>query len=520
MSDLQKALSETIAHAPFYERARQYHEGERTEQFASTVLARLLKGSANRFRMNYARVPVVALCNRIKISSFGVATSPEATAYLADQWDRNALENLYREVHTIAASSGSAYLMAWPDEEDESESDVRVDVSMSDPTMTRAFYSPDNPRKMLFVSRSWIHDGETKSVRVNLYYADRIEKYLSKPGAKGDNANDFLPWYDLYEDSIDETGGVVSEPVWPIPNPYGRIPVFHFRVGAGYGRPVNRDAWEPQDAINKLTSTMMSTVDYQGAPQRYALEHPDKAPEDADLDSWEGDEDDKDSGVAGRGNESLKAGPGGMWFLNAQSVGQFSPADSKAFLEPMGQYIKAISTTTETPMHAFHGMGDAPSGESLRAANAPLNDNAVNTEGWFEPTWLDFFRFLLEVGGYADSKPTMLWANPERADDQEFWDSVKTKIEAGVPLRKALQDAGYTEEQIQAWYPGTTVARSNAELAALADVIQKLSAASALGLLSVEEIRLLLPQDILIKAEGPTVEDALRAVADVVGAGV
>lgn len=436
--DLDWALTATADAAPFYLRAEQVYDGTTPEKFASATFARLLKGSANRFRMNYARVPVTALCNRVKITSFGVAGDATSTDLLQSIWTANGMENLYREVHEKAASSGSAYLVAWPDPDSEDPADI--DISLADPLTTRVFYSPENPRKVLFASRVWT---QGKSTRVNLYYVDRIEKYISKKGAKGTTSRSFEPFIDL-----EDADGAA---VWPIENPFGVIPIFHFHVGAGYGRPVNRDAWEPQDGINKITSTLMSSVDFQGFPQRYVLENPADVIDEGAQDDWGTDLDPNSSSLnTPTIQQSLKSGPGGVWFLNAKGAGQFEAADPDKFLKPMDQYVKAISTTTETPLHAFHGMGDAPSGESLRAANAPLNDNARSFAGWVEPTWIDLFEFLL-LANDLEGQPKITWANPEKADDKEFWEGVAGKIAAGVPVYVALQEAGYDEDDLLTW---------------------------------------------------------------------
>lgn len=52
---------------------------------------------------------------------------------------------------------------------------------------------------------------------------------------------------------------------------YGAVPVFHFRTREPYGRPEHRGTFGPQNAITKLSATLMATVDYQAFPQRYAL---------------------------------------------------------------------------------------------------------------------------------------------------------------------------------------------------------------------------------------------------------
>lgn len=434
---LQKALDATSDAELGYLLANRYFEGNVDEQFPSIQMARLVRGSANRFRMNYARVPVMALCNRIKITSVTAIDAQEAAnAWLQQIWNDNQMDNVAREVHVKASYTGSAYLLVWPDTDD--VDGETIDVSVCSPETTRVYYSDENPRKVEFASRMWVDD---KRTRVNLYFPDRTEKYISKAGTRARTANNFEPYLDLYEeDSLEAT--------WPIPNPYGVVPIFHFRVSEGYGRPVNRDAWEPQDAINKLTSTLMAAADYQSFPQRYILKNP-QLSADQELDDWDGlDDNGMDSPV--QPGYDLQSGPGGLWFLNADKVGEFPAADMRNFMEPLQQYIKAISTTTETPLHAFHGMGDAPSGESLRAANAPLNDNVRNVEGWFEPTWNAVLGFILALGGF-DYKADIQWANPDEVDSKDYWDAVVAKQTAGVPVDQTLIETGYDPDMVAEW---------------------------------------------------------------------
>ena len=59
-----------------------------------------------------------------------------------------------------------------------------------------------------------------KHIRLNLFYADRIEKYISKSESEGT-----LP------DAID----FVADSL--VPNPFGVVPVFHFANNADIGKP-------------------------------------------------------------------------------------------------------------------------------------------------------------------------------------------------------------------------------------------------------------------------------------------
>src|SRR5690606_19596793 len=118
---------------------------------------------------------------------------------------------------------------------------------------------------------------------------------------------------------------------WSLDNPTERVPFVHYRTATPYGRPVHRAAYSPQDAINKLLITQLTTTDSHGWPQRYAL-----TDRGADLDTasdvpdWD-DDADSDDGVENRlgGTVSqLRSGPGTiMDLVGKRAVGQFDAAN-------------------------------------------------------------------------------------------------------------------------------------------------------------------------------------------------
>jgi hypothetical protein len=210
---------------------------------------------------------------------------------------------------------------------------------------------------------------------------------------------------------------------------------------------------------------------------------------------------------------NLKAGPGGVWSLKGiKEVGQFDVVDPNSFVIPFKNFIEAMGTVTKTPLHSFN-VGALPSGESLRAAEAPLNKRVSSLETLFGGVIADLHEFALSTSG-RDAKVLVRWEPIATYDDAELWATVDAKTSAGVPLRTALAEAGFTDEQVEAWYPEGTSARTSKDIAALADAIQKLGAATTLGVISVDEARALLPEDIKIEvlADPLAVLDALAPV--------
>jgi hypothetical protein len=77
----------------------------------------------------------------------------------------------------------------------------------------------------------------------------------------------------------------------------------------------------------------------------------------------------------------------------------------------------------------------------------------------------------------------------------EGWQTVKAKIDAGVPRRQALMEAGYRAEQVDEWLAGVDDAELQRRvdiLASLADSAQKIGAAKTLGVLTDEQAQSIL----------------------------
>ena len=504
MSDLISGLNALNAALPAYQEAKTFYDGKSNEKFTSAALQKALGSTSNTFHFNYSRLVIESRLNRMEVSAV-VTEDGSADDILADIWNRNQLDQEILDALEGALVYGDSYLIAW-------EGEDGVDVFYNDPMSTRVMYDVENPRKKKYAIKRWM-DGE--KLRVNLYYADRIEKYITKgkPTSTMDD-QDFEAYYDEDSDA------------WPIINDSGKIPVFHLRTSRQYGEPEHKQSYGPQNSINKLLTTQISSIDFATAPQRYFLQDP-SANEGVNPASDFGVnlvDDDEDT------VSNLKAGPGGVWNLKGISaVGQFDATSPDVFVVPFKTYIEAMSTVTSTPMHAFN-VGALPSGESLRAAEAPLNKRVASLETLFGGVLADLHEYALLLNG-IEAKVLVHWNAVATYDDSELWATVDAKTSAGVPLRAALMEAGYTDEQVSEWYPEGESARTPKEIAAIADAIQKLGAAATLGVISIEEARKLLPKDIAIEVlvnpnavldavEAPSpVDDAasIKAKADALG---
>jgi len=470
-----------------YDKAQAYFDGTVQEVFSSIRLRRALAIQDVDFRINFAKTPVTAVANRLKITA---VTSPDQAQQdaLTALWKSNELAIEIPDLITKTCELGDGYLFVLPIE-DEQDNVTGVEMYYNSPLTVRAIYRQDRPREIDFVIKRWRERG---CLRAEMVYDDHMERFTTLRGSKGDQPRDWHQW--PADDEDPES--------WTIPHSWGvGMPVFHFRTARPYGVPEHFAAYGSQNAITKLTSTHMGSVDYTGAPQRYALTEAANT-DTGDLDPGDFDDTDWPENANSVGpkdigdDSSLKSGPGELWLLRGfKSVGQFEAADPKAFLDPADWYVRALAHVTDTPAHLFDITGDAPSGESLRRKNESMVNKVEDRQRLLGSTKVQAFTFALRLLGFDDPVVDIRWQPAATVDDLQGWQVIAAKIASGVPVGQALMEAGYRQEQVEAWLSETDEAeltRRVGILAQFATAAQQMGAAATLGVLAPERATALL----------------------------
>lgn len=476
--DLTAAVTALDQADPKYKKADLYYRGVVSEVFASVRLRRAMMRTGMGFVFNFARLPVDAVVERVRLSA--VTAKPDtANVKLGELWKRNKMKLTGKEFHRNAGKFGDAYAIVWPDADDEQ----LVDIFYNNPRSVRLFYDPENPRKKTYAIKRW--QQPDKSTRADLYYPDRIESYVRV--GTGTQAK----WVQWTAQPGDD---------WPSAHPYGEVPVFHFRTTTDgcYGTPEHADAYGPQDAIHKLAISHMAGVDYQSFPQRYALR-------DADSDTSEAADADEDEFAfasttgatepSSEGRSQLKADPGSLWDLKGyKAVGQFATADPKNFTDPMLVYLRFMAQITNTPLFRIDPTGSIPSGESRKVAEAPFVAKCEDRQLSFEDTWEEMVMFALKMAGVAVESVDVQWEPLQSADDLQSWQTLTAKLAAGLPPQQAFLEAGYSSEQIEEWFGD-----EDGDLAVSVDILVKIGQALSslgtavnLGALTPEQLQLLI----------------------------
>lgn len=533
---LMRSLQELHDARPDYVLADEMYDGEVKEIFLSPQIEQLLarSGVSGVEDLNYCMVVVDTIAEKLQIRAITASAGDEAedqdedldadkdaedeqaetakekarkkiAAAAQERIDeirrRNQMDAEEPELFKKASKYGDAYLFVWPvvaapdddpevyegavplDPDQPTGRVVGVDMFVNSPYTTRAFYDTENPLRMTHVIKSWDWFDEASGeerTRATLYFKDRIERWVVRVGGASDRPED----WEHYTDPDDS-----EDAEWPLPNPYDRIPFFHLRNARTYGKPEHRSAYGPQRLINKLIVSHGATIDFQSFPQRYYLVDPkadDSMQNLIDPDNPEDDDDDPEGG----NSSQLRADPSAVWKLRASQVGQFQAADPQVFLAPLDRYIKSIAELCGIPLDRFVGYSTPPSGEARKVGNESLYEKASSRHIYYGSPIQDAYEFALELLSVTDVTVTVKWKPLQVAVGQEDWNIVGMKIDHGIPVRQALTEAGYPEDEVDVWLvdqTGADLVRRVALLNQVGTAIQAMAAGVAVGMVSSEQ---------------------------------
>jgi hypothetical protein len=441
MTDLQKAIDAIKAKLPACQTYIDYYEGRHKLAFASSKFETAFGRTVKDMRDNLCPIVVDSTADRMEILNFSGDDEKEVNA-VADQaweiWLRETLELVSNDIHRDAVKCGESFLIVWADESNQAKfypQDSRHCVLIED---------EDTARK-LFGAKQWVND--EKLVRLNLYYDNRIEKYITRKKITGS--------FDLKESSFKPLEGVEGEEA-VTQNPYGVLPMFKFE-----GTPVLSDAIPLQDMLNKTLADRMVTQEFGAFPQRWAVG---LAPPTNEITGYK--------------EAPFKAGVDRLWVSEdgATKFGEFSSASLEPYLKAANDDRLSMARATGTPLHFFGLTGnDVPSGEALKTLESRFTKRVKRLTLNFGTVWANVMRFALQIEGTTSAENlTTQWQTPEQRSEKEQLDAAVIKQTLGIPQETLWEELGYTEEDIAIFKKAQELAdakeeaRLNAEMDRLA----------------------------------------------------
>ena len=407
LRDLDYAKTELIDKRKDAEIYRKYYEGDQPMIYSYSRLREIFGSSRMvTYVQNWCSVVINAALDRLIFRGW----NSEETAIdgtLQEFYTMQDLRTLSREVHEDALVTGEGFVVF-----DKPGGQVRA--FRNDPLNVQAIYEDGDPETLRYVMKVWQEDfwGENqrqKAVRANLYYSDRIEKYVASGGWGSNNAGSVLPTsFTLMED--------------PGPNPFApNIPVVHFEPAVLE----LQDVVTLQDAINKLFTDMMVTGEFNAFRQRYLISN-------ANL-------------------EKLKSNPQSLWQIpkgtsdeESTQVGEFSASDLSMFLTAMEKLANSIAIISRTPKYYMMATGSNVSGEALTVMESPLVKKCEQHQALFSKRWNDVAEFV--VGEAPNISPS--WDEIETAQTQYQIQAMKDMVSMGIPLKTVLKQFGWTKDEL------------------------------------------------------------------------
>jgi hypothetical protein len=433
-TDLQTALDSFRCNATRYGKYQRYYDGNHDLAFATEKFQNTFGNLFREFALNLCPVVCDAVRDKLRIRDWNAGVrgvraaaaasgvpSPAHNAGFHDGpaarqplhagarafqsiWQRSRMGLRSGEVHKEALRCGDAYVIVWPD------ASGKATLFPNRAANLAVQYDDEGTGNILWAAKWWTT--RDKRVRVNLFYPDRVERYVSKTETEVivSDARSFVPYVQSASFSLSqgESGSTREQAeACTLNNPYGMVPVFHFANNADVGdlgRSELEAAIPIQDGLNKSVLDMLVAMEFSAYRQRWA------AGIEIDFDA------------EGKKLAPFKAGVEHLWIAeNPQATfGDFAASDLEQFLKVKDSFRIDIASVTGTPLHYFvqESTGFA-SGVSLQQNETRFNAKVRDRQAAFGQVWEDAMKFALRIEGVDQADIAIEWEDPAASSEKD-----------------------------------------------------------------------------------------------------
>ena len=418
---------------------RDYYEGRHRYPFASRSFRNNYMWVLRNSRENMCPAIVHSHSDLVEIKSWSGSGAERADEVSSDPAIglNTALNLAFRE----SFRTGDAYILVWPDR----EGNPRPWYHRSDRVVFKE--DPEYPDGVEWYAKVW--PGNDNFGRVNLYYVDRVERYITTVKVRF-NRDDPVNW-PTYPQAY------ILDPDIPQLNyEYDRAPWVHLAFDAdeqgGYGRSILTDAIPIQDALNKSVADLIVSSDKFALPLRALMNYDPQRRIDPNTGTVQEEklvlnESDKDIiGVKGPG-----------------PLTQLEIPDAQKLIAIQDAYINKMSRVVGIPPTDINPeIGNVPSGTALRI----LSSRRTRAIRDYEADNTKAISDALELLGVDDAIPA--WQDPAPMDDSERIANAAVKVgQLGYPLSEVLDDLGESPDDIDRILAAAEEAQQRAGAAAV-----------------------------------------------------
>lgn len=445
--DIEQVIDIFRRRSSHYARNERYYRGDHDLAFATEKFANAFGSLFREFALNLCPAICDAVTDKLRITGFSVAdtgggaivkegvfgvgrTLPDSRVSVPHSdceriWDVNRMHLRSGQLHKEALINGDAYIIVWPD------ASGRAAMYPNRAASCVVFYDEEVPGKIVRAAKYWLtQDNRT---RLNIFYPDRIERYISQKQSETPiNSKDLVPVSGDRHRTPDLEAGIT-------PNPFGVVPVFHFANNADIGSLGVSElaaAMPIQDGLNKSVLDMLVAMEYSAYRQRWVA----------------GIEVETDSST-GELIAPFKAGVDHLWISENPDArfGDFESANLEQFLKVKDGFRIDMASVTGTPLHYLQPQTKSvPSGESLRRAETRFLSKVRDRQAAFGQVWADAMEFALSIEGISGARLITQWEDLASQSEREVLENILLKKQIGLPVEQALIEAGYGAAEVKA----------------------------------------------------------------------
>lgn len=441
--DLIAAVKEYNGRRKAYLIYEQYYKGNQELKYATEAFRNEYGRQFEGLRENLLPGLITAFTDNLGIASWGSVANDKLESDLG-------LKGLLGMVNNESFRTGDGYILAWPNAK-----------GTNVPHYQRSFrmvpkVNQDDPSQLEWIARFWYLG---KYCRVNVYYADRVERWVTasefadlneqgNPRISADWPETEQSWVPFQGNGTAGDGGPI------VAHNFGKVPAIWTRQDAidpyDHGISVLEDAIPLQDMLNRsLADTMVLSGTY-AKPFWYLLNYQPEANQNPLIAAQQ-------LADAIAGAQQALAGvpnnlPGGGVLEAAQTFkrseqsifahdgpgpfGQLQPPDIGKMLDQQDRIALKMARVVGLPSYYItQTSGDVPSGASLRV----LKQRMTSRIGRFQRDSEPALKGLGELLGMREVD--IEWTNPQQLDPLEQIEvAVAKKRDLGYALEDAIAD--------------------------------------------------------------------------------
>lgn len=425
-----------------YRKAREYYDGVHHTQLTNRMREFLRVDRDADFTVNYCPMVVNAKADRLIVSAFDTDEGAQ-NDQLWGWWRKNRMDRKQGIVHRAAVRDGDAFVLV------EWDSAANMPRFHYEPAFcgegVMVYYSEERRDEIAFASKHWVikYGSNTgKMRRKNLYFPDRIEKYVSHDDV---DAGYWRPYEDDDTDEVRPGGLGLAGVNWWTDNgtetgePLG-VPIVHFKhndTGDHYGTGHLANVMPIQDAVNKSMIDLLATMDVAGFGLLVGT----------GTDAWAG----------------VKVAPGAIAAVSKSRTEadlQRLPGDNpQGLLSVYNALVMEVARVSGTPLSYLQSSGQVAAEGTMKQQEVALITQVKKSQVDFGNAWEDCMIIARRLHNAFSTDPEIdtdiiidtVWEEAESRNDKEQAETLAIKVEKlGVSEEQALTELGYNATEIAA----------------------------------------------------------------------